>query len=95
VSRRPAAQWIAFHLNLSVAEECGARVIWLAPHPPDFSPIELMWLKIKTSLRAAQARTGGALERAAVPALGLVTDTGCLGWFKHRGYRAASRRNWL
>ena len=39
-----------------VAAECGARVIWLAPYSPDFSPIELMWSKIKTAMRAAKAQ---------------------------------------
>ena len=36
-----------------VARERGAEVIWLAPYSPDFSPIELMWSKIKAALRAA------------------------------------------
>lgn len=40
-----------------VAAECEACVIWLSPYLPDFSPIELMWSKIKTALRAAKART--------------------------------------
>ncbi len=31
----------------SVAAECGAMVIWLSPYSPDFSPIEMMWSKIK------------------------------------------------
>lgn len=44
-----------------VAEECGAEVIWLAPYSPDFSPIELMWSKIKIAMRAAKARTRGYL----------------------------------
>ena len=76
-----------------VAAECGAEVIWLAPYSPDFSPIELMWSKIKTAMRAAKARTRDELERALVAALKLVTSTDCLGWFKHCGYRVASNRN--
>ncbi len=76
-----------------VAEECGAQVIWLASYSPDFSPIELMWSKIKASLRAAKARTREELERALVSALELVTGTDCLGWFKHCGYQVASNRN--
>jgi hypothetical protein len=31
-----------------VAAERGARVLWLAPYSPDFSPIEQCWSKIKT-----------------------------------------------
>lgn len=53
----------------------------LAPNSPDFSPIELIWSKIKNRLRAAKARTREELERALVAALELVTSTDCLGWF--------------
>lgn len=47
-----------------VAEERGAGVIWLALYSPDFSPIELMWSKVKAALRAAKAKTREELERA-------------------------------
>ena len=76
-----------------VAEECGAEVIWLAPYSPDFSPIELMRSKIKSSIRAAKARTREALELALVSALELVTDADCVGWFRHCGYQVTSNRN--
>ena len=76
-----------------VAEECGAEVIWLSPYSPDFSPIELMWSKIKARMRAAKARTREELERALVSALELVTSTDCRGWFKHCGYQVAPNRN--
>ena len=76
-----------------VAAECGAQVIGLSPYSSDFSPIELMWSKIKASLRAAKARTREELERALVAALELVTETDCLGWFKQCGYQVASNRN--
>lgn len=76
-----------------MAAERGAEVIWLAPYSPDFSPIELMWSKIKTSLRAAKARTREELERALVAALELVTGADCLGWFKHCGYQVTRNRN--
>ena len=77
----------------AVAEECGGQVIWLSPYSPGCSPIELMWSKIKASLRAAKARTREELERALVAALDLVTDSDCRGWFKHCGYQVASNRN--
>ncbi len=77
----------------AVAEECGAQVIWLAPYSPDFSPIELMWSKIKGRMRAAKARTREELERALVAALELVTGTDCLNWFKHCGYQVTPNRN--
>jgi transposase len=76
-----------------VAEECGARVIWLSPYSPDFSPIELMWSKIKAAMRAAKARTREELERALTAALDLVTRSDCRGWFTHCGYQVTSNRN--
>jgi transposase len=76
-----------------VAEECGARVIWLAPYSPDFSPIELMWSKVKAAMRAAKARTREELERALTAALELVTGSDCHGWFTHCGYQVTSNRN--
>jgi transposase len=76
-----------------VAEGCGARVIWLSPYSPDFSPIELMWSKIKTLMRAAKARTREELERALLAALALVTESDCFGWFGHCGYQVTSNRN--
>ena len=72
----------------TVAAECGARVLWLAPYSPDFSPMELMWAKSKTALRAAKARTAQELNDALVAALCLVTRADCFGWFSHCGYQA-------
>jgi transposase len=73
----------------AVAAQQGAQVIWLAPYSPDFSPIELMWSKIKTYLRAAKARTRAELEQALIAALKLTLDD-CAGWFSHCGYQVAS-----
>jgi transposase len=73
-----------------VAESRGARVLWLAPYSPDFSPIEQCWSKIKTALRAAKARTREELEKALSCAIDQVTKSDIRGWFKHCGYRVAS-----
>jgi transposase len=73
-----------------VAEARGARVLWLAPYSPDFSPIEQCWSKIKTLLRAAKARTREGLEKALAAAIGQITKSDIRGWFKHCGYRVAS-----
>jgi transposase len=73
-----------------VAAAPGARVIWLAPYSPDYSPIEECWSKIKQILRAAKARTREELEAALVKALRLVTSSDIRGWFNHCGYSVAS-----
>ncbi|WP_157861315.1 IS630 family transposase [Rippkaea orientalis] len=38
-------------------EEAGAKVIYLSPYSPEFSPIENFWSKVKAILRKLKART--------------------------------------
>lgn len=73
-----------------VAAESGATIIWLSPYSPDYSPIEMMWSKIKAAMRAAKARTREELENALVAALKLITEADCLAWFTHCGYQVSS-----
>jgi len=73
-----------------VAQECQAQVLWLAPYSPDFSPIELLWSKIKSGLRKAKARTIEELANALNKGLELITVNDCRAWFKHCGYLVAS-----
>jgi transposase len=74
-----------------VAQERGARVLWLPPYSPDFSPIENCWAKIKTALRAAKARTRDELDKALATAIELVTKADIQGWFTHCGYSVARK----
>jgi transposase len=71
------------------ARGCQARVIWLPPYSPDFSPIEPMWSKLRAYLRKVKARTTEGLERAIAQGLKLITASDCRGWFKHCGYQVA------
>jgi transposase len=73
-----------------VTAESGATVIWLSPYSPDFSPIEMMWSKIKAYMRSAKARTREELEKALVAALEMITESDCFAWFTHCGYQASS-----
>lgn len=72
-----------------IAESCGAQVMWLAPYSPDFSPIELMWSKLKTLVRASKGRTREEIERALQKALEQITEADCRAWFRHCGYEVA------
>lgn len=78
-----------------VAAEWGATLIWLSPYSPDFSPIEMMWSKIKARMRAAKARTREELGQALDAALKLITEADCQGWFAHCGYQVTSNCKWL
>ena len=67
-------------------EAAGAALLYLPPYSPDWSPIENCWSKLKTSLRAAKARTREMLDTALKQALDTVTASDARGWFAHCGY---------
>jgi transposase len=67
-------------------EAAGARVLYLPPYSPDFSPIEPMWSKVKQLLRSIAARTIEALREAVAAALAAITQSDCQGFFRHCGY---------
>jgi transposase len=67
-------------------EACGAQLVYLPPYSPDLSPIEPCWSKLKTLLRAAQARTRDAIDAAIEHVLAAVTLSVARGWFRHCGY---------
>jgi transposase len=69
-------------------EAAGACVRYLPPYSPDYNPIENMWSKVKTYLRAAAARTFDALGEAIDQALASITLTDCRGFFHNSGYPA-------
>lgn len=79
----------ASDLEAEVAQR-GARVIWLPPYSPDYSPIEQCWSKIKECLRSLKARTYDQLYEALSAALELVSESDIRGWFNHCGYQVAS-----
>ena len=66
-----------------IAASCEAHVLWLPPYSPDFSPIELMWSKVKAYLKKVKARTQKELEKAIAEALNTITVSDCLNWFRH------------
>jgi len=69
-----------------LVEAAGCRLVFLPAYSPDFSPVEEAFSKLKTLLRAARARTRGALDDAVADALGAVTPADAAGWFDHCGY---------
>jgi transposase len=69
-------------------EAVGARIEYLPPYSPDFSPIEACWSKVKAVIRAKAARTYEALDRAIMQAFNAITSNDVQGWFAHCGYVA-------
>ncbi len=70
-------------------EAVGARLVYLSPYSPDFSPIENCWSKLKEFLRAQAARTYYELDQAITDALATVTQKDIIGWFTHCCYYIA------
>lgn len=64
----------------------GAILLFLPPYSPDFNPIEEAFSKVKSILRKEGARTKELLFEAIGRALGAISSTDALGWFKHCGY---------
>jgi transposase len=67
-------------------EAVGAKLIYLSPYSPDFSPIENCWSKIKASLRSQAARTYDTLNNAISVAIDEITEQDIIGWFTHCCY---------
>lgn len=71
---------------VSKIESVGAKVLYLPPYSPEFSPIELCWSKVKSFLRFVKAPDFETLETAIRFALKDISPSDALGWFKHCGY---------
>lgn len=83
----------SIHLGKEVEkaiESVGAKLIYLPPYSPDFSPIENFWSKVKTVLRSLGARTYQALDLAIATAFSLVDETDFFNWFTHCCYCTSS-----
>lgn len=67
-------------------EAKGCAWEFLPAYSPDFNPIEMLWSKFKSDLRALAPRTQQSLEALFWPLLATVTATHIKGWFTHAGY---------
>lgn len=67
-------------------QAAGARVVYLPPYSPDFSPIELALSQLKNHLRKAAARTTEALGQAISEGLARISPSNARGHFTHRDY---------
>lgn len=80
---------LAPHKNqdtVGLIQAAGATVRFLPAYSPDLNPIEMMWSKVKASLRAAEARTHDDLLAAIGRALNRVTAQDAINWFAACGY---------
>ena len=64
----------------------GCRLEFLPVDSPDLNPIELLFAKVKGSVRAARARTPDAVRQAIGTALDQVTPSELTASYRHCGY---------
>jgi transposase len=72
--------------TLAMIRHRGADVLFVPAYSPDFNPIELVWSKVKNTLRSLEARTSESLLQAIGQALSQITAQDTLNWFAHCGY---------
>ncbi|OLP15382.1 transposase [Leptolyngbya sp. 'hensonii'] len=70
-------------------EDAGAKLIFLPPYSPDFSPIENCFSKIKSILRSIKARSYPELAKAIDEAFSQVSSSDLRNWFSHCCYCAS------
>ena len=69
-----------------MVESAGAKLVFLPPYSPDFSPIENMWSKIKHFIKKLMPRTEEEFHSALCSALNQLNDDDFEGWYEHCGY---------
>ena len=72
-----------------LVEAAGCRLLFLPPYSPDLNPIEPIFAKVKTALRAAGARDRDRLLAATKDALDAVTPADAAGYYADCGFPLA------
>jgi transposase len=70
----------------ALIESRGAEVVFLPPYSPDLNPIEMVFSKVKQSLRSLACRTQTTLWAAMQSVLEAVTASDAANCFRHCGY---------
>ena len=68
----------------------GAKLIYLSPYSPEFSPIEHLWSKLKNILRSIKTTNYRELAKAIEFAFNQVTLSDMRNWFTHWCYCTSS-----
>ena len=70
---------------VELLENLGVLIYFLSPYSPDLNPIEELFSKVKSSLRANE-HIHEDLETLLLMAFSSVTPEDCQGWIRHAGY---------
>jgi transposase len=71
-------------------EGAGAHLLYLPPYSPDLNPIEMVFAKLKTLLRKADARSVEATWRSIGDLLGVFSSEECAAYLRHASYASAT-----
>jgi transposase len=66
--------------------KAGANLLYLPPYSPDFNPIENVFAKIKSRLRAQKERTQAGLENFLGTVINEFSTAECQRYIRHCGY---------
>lgn len=72
-----------------IIEKAGAKLLYLSPYSPEFSPIENLWSKVKAILKKTAARNYKDLINGITDAMQKVTQENIRNWFAHCCYCAS------
>ena len=72
---------------VELIREAKVDVLPLPRYSPEFNAIEMLWSKVKQSVRSEMADTAEQLTEAVKRAVESVTSSDALGWVTHCGYR--------
>jgi len=67
----------------------GATLLFLPPYSPDLNPIEMVFAKLKTLLRAAAERTRDDLWQRIGTLIEIFKSDECSNYIRHAGYASA------
>lgn len=74
----------------ALIEATGAHLLYLPPYSPDLNPIEMVFSKIKQTLRSLACRTQERLWNSMQSVLDTITSTDAINCFRHAGYTLRS-----
>lgn len=70
----------------TLIEAAGAELVYLPPYSPDLNPIEMVFSKIKQTLRSLALRTRETLWTTMQAVLDRITPSDAANCFRHCGY---------
>ena len=71
----------------ALVEATGARLLYLPPYSPDYSPIEPYWSELKRLVRYDMPRTPAELIDTIGAAMKAITPKQIQAWFHHCGWQ--------